>query len=232
MATRLYTPSFALWFNPWSGSMTWDAAWAQIPTDTRRTQIASTYTNGQTPIGPFTESYAAAGPANIGIVQLLTHPLDVDQAIAGTLTGQLQARESNAAANAMTQVIAYVRQPDGSVRGVLYAGHSAALSSELATSYTNRTLPLLALAPVSLSSVNALAGDRIVIELGVRKLEAGTTSRTYGIRVGTDASSGDLPVDETTTTEFYRPWIEFSQDITFVADAPRIGSLALMGIGS
>lgn len=232
MATRLYTPSFALWYNPWSGTMTWDAAWAQIPTNTRRTQIASTYTDGQTATGPFAESYAAAGPANVGIVQLLTQPLDVNQTIAGTLTGQAMLQESNAAANAMAQLIAYVRQPDGSVRGMLYAGHTAALSSELATSYTNRTLPLLALSPVSLSSVNAIAGDRIVVELGVRKTEAGTTSRTYGMRVGTDASSGDLPANETETSAAYRQWVEFSQDITFVADAPRIGSLAMMGIGS
>jgi len=231
VATRLYIPSFPIWANPYTAAPFWHASWEQVPSNMRRSQITSTSApQGYGTVGgPFTESNATSGAVDVACVQLISQPLDGDQTITGTITGQVRASESNAAANAMTQLVAYVIAPDGTTRGVLYAGHTNALSSELATSLTNRTLPLAALSPASLSSVTALSGDRIVVEIGARKTEASTTSRNLSIGVGTDSAS-DLPADETTTTAD-NGWVEFSQNLVFWADAPRIGSLGLLGVG-
>lgn len=142
--------------------------------------------------------------------------LDVDQSISGTLKGQFLCREALATNDCTLAVAAKVIKPDGTDRGVLLAVSASDDTSttppELSTTSTNRKLQDSAeSATLTLSSVSALAGDRLVIEVGQRQASTATSF----VPIHTGSSNGtDLPEDNTTTTT-NDPWVEFSQTITF-----------------
>jgi hypothetical protein len=239
MATRFYLPGYQVWPHPLEH--TFSASWGETNIErtvgtSRVIMVApSSDVDAEFPTahGNFYDNtgVAAAGPLNVLIRALCSHPLDGDQTITGTVKGQIRAIESNASANAMAQMTIRVMSNDlQTVRGTLLATHTNALSSEFPTgTHANRKFPLSALSPASLTSVDALDGDRIMIEIGARKTEAGSTSRNYSVAVGT-ASATDLAEDETTTTAD-NPWIELSQTLVFRGHPPRVGSLCLMGLG-
>ena len=236
MATRLYLATFRLFPNP---EIAPDAAWDDLTISEPLMlalhgdiSIVAQEHGGTDPKGFTNTGVTVAGPANALVRALRSPPLDVDQTIAGTVTGQIRASQSHVNANAMVQMGIRVVAPDGSIRGTLLALHTEALSSEVTVgaTQTNRTLPLAALSPATLTSVDALAGDRIIVELGLRKTEAGTTSRNYNMSFGT-TNITDLPVNETDTAGF-SPWIQFSQDLTFGNPGPRLSSLMMAGMGA
>lgn len=237
MATRFYFPSLTIWTPPFSPAA--DAAWDDatlasentVPRVMIMTSVPSpaaaypTVTAARTATGT-----APVGPANILVRAFLSVPLVGNQTITGTVKGQFGMLENNASANAMPQMGIRVITPSNTVRGTLLALHSNALSSELPTGApANRKNPLAALSPASLSSVSAQDGDRILIEVGVRKEEVATTSRTYTYILGTDDAS-DAAENETDTTEA-NSWVEFSQTLTLQDMPPRLGSLSLTGMG-
>jgi hypothetical protein len=145
--------------------------------------------------------------------QYVSDPIKA-QTISGTIKGQFQCLETLANDNLFLTLKVYVVSNDGStVRGTLLP-ITRDTTTELATTLTNRNFPSTAL-----TSVVALENDRIVIEVG---LGGSITSGTGGIvghngsiRWGCNASSGDLPEDDTQTGTTYRPWVEFSQNILF-----------------
>lgn len=160
-----------------------------------------------------------AGAVDRLLAQYVSAPLDVNQTITGTVKGQIKAQESNLAADLRAQVLIWVVKSDLTSRGTLLAHDTAALSSEFGTGggagSGNRKFPRGG--AISVSSVAALATDRIVVEVGFRKHENATTSRTGTLRLGNHSQTGsDLPEDETTTTDD-TAWIEFSQSLTFTA---------------
>lgn len=174
----------------------------------KRGTLFATYTNNRRTSG------IVAGDDNL-IVRMISKPLDT-QTISGTFKGQMLALESAATLDARAQLIAKVIAPNGTVRGTLYAMDTSALSNEWATVATNRKFPLAwAGAGATLTNVNAIAGDVLVIEVGART-HAATTGGSVTIRLG-DSAASFLPEDETTTTEL-NPWIEFSQDLIFLAE--------------
>jgi hypothetical protein len=152
-------------------------------------------------------------PYDVLLGQWVSAPLSGAQTISGTLKGQIRARESSSSADFRAQVVVKIVSNDGqTLRGTLLGFDTGALSSEFATSSTNRQFPRGG--AVALSSVAAQDGDRIVIEVGYRSHNTVSTSYTGYIEVGAPSSaSGDLPEDETTTTQL-RPWLEFSQTLT------------------
>jgi len=159
-------------------------------------------------------------------VQFVSAPLAA-QTIAGTAKGRIRASESGAAANARSQCVIRVVSNDGTtVRGTLYAGDTAALASEWATSLTNRQMPRGT--SVNLSSVDAQLGDRIVVEIGGRMHNTVTNQFGTTLRIG-EAGAGDLPEDETDTNDL-NPWIEFSQTLRF-ARATKAGLRYALGGG-
>jgi len=148
------------------------------------------------------------------IGQWISEPLAA-QTISGTVKGQMRARESGSAADARAQVVIKVVSGDGqTVRGTLVDFSGAALSSEFSTTMTNRKFPLAAISPVTMSSVVAQAGDRLVIEIGSRRSGADPGSTEF--RLG-ESGGSDLPEDETTTQD-QNPWMEFSSAITVLAE--------------
>lgn len=238
MATRFYFPSLVIW--PAPAYPTPDAGWevasgmgvgtTQCPTHLMMSSVPSPSAAYATLTGARTGTGAVAGPADVVCRCYLSAPLVGNQTITGTVKGQIPGTENNAAADATTQISIRVVSGDGAtVRGTSLALHTNALSSELTATGTNRKNPLAALSPVTLGSVSALDGDRILVEIGVRKNEAGTTSRNYSAVVGTDNAT-DFPEDETTTTA-NNSWLEFSQTLTLADMPPRVGSLGLMGVG-
>jgi len=214
MATRFYFIDGVTGTPPTLLVPTFDAAWGDTEDAVRRwlSDIDEPFSDAfETLTG---DEAVATSPLDVLVAQFISGPLEGAQTITGTVKGQIRASEANIDADYRAQVVIRVVSRDGtSVTGTLLAADTSALSSEFATALTNRKFPLAASSPVTLSSVSAVDGDRIVIEVGFRSHNAHTTSRLGSLRIGR-ASATDLAEDETTTTD-NNPWLEFSQILTF-----------------
>jgi hypothetical protein len=152
--------------------------------------------------------------------QFVSAPLIGDQTISGTLKTLLRARESSTAGDYRPQIIAKVVSGDGTtVRGTLYAGDLATtLANELTqstSSYYTTWFPGGASTGATLSSVDALDGDRLVVEVGVRAFNVSATSMSASIQAMAYGSYADATASGSTTTTL-NTWLEFSQDIAMV----------------
>ena len=179
----------------------------------------------------FSASETTAAILNKQHIQLVSMPLGA-QTITGTVKGYALFSESDLTQDCRVQCEMRIIAPDGTVRGTLLAADAGALSSEFTTTATNRRIPLLA-ATNTLTSVTALDGDYLVIEIGHRTHVASATAYTATIRWHDDPATGDLPEDETTTTTTLAPWLEFSQTLlvndTFDNFAPALAAYAAAG---
>jgi hypothetical protein len=211
MATRLYVvPSLAPSISPAT-----DVEWDQTAQGVRRVLTADT-----SGLVAASEQVAAAETSassthDVLLAQLISPPLAGAQTITGTLNGRIRAQESATDADMRAQLIARVVSGDGAtVRGTLLAADAGALANELATSFTARAFPRGG--PVTLTSVAAQDGDRIVIEVGYRAHNTLTASRTGTIELRVGAAA-DLAANETDTSAS-NSWLEFSQDLTFARE--------------
>jgi len=132
-----------------------------------------------------------SGPQNDTLLrQFISDPLDGAQTISGTVKGQIRCRESDAAADFCRALVIKVVSGDGStVRGVLLSHFPDSLTSEFATSLTNRNFP----PSLSLNQVEAQDGDRIVVELGFRAFNNVTTTYTAYLHLNDWDTYSDLP---------------------------------------
>ena len=148
------------------------------------------------------------------IQQHVSPPLNGNQAISGTYAMYIMGMEDNAAAEFGLSVIVRVVSNDGTtVRGTLLNG---GLSSEWNTSLRNSGSNYN-----DLTLVNALNGDRIVVEIGFNSGEqVSTTLYTGTIRIG-DTGATDLPENETDTTQTKVPWLQFD-DVTLAFSAEAV----------
>ena len=225
MATRLYPHAAGAPGPVITPSASWDvtSGYSQrLLTDTldSDTALSTTVTNTK----------AVAGPINVLVVQFLVLGLDA-QTISGNLKGQFRCNESNAAADAHVQTIVRVVDPATmTVRGTLLAATaSVAISAsagtdnyEMATTLTNRKVPSgWSGSGVSLSSVDAEAGDALVVELGVRCFDVAATSRTFTFSTIRATTSSDYAEDETSTGTA-NCWLEFSHNFTL---SPRASTI-------
>ena len=220
MTTRLYFGFDAPIVSP-----TADASWESALSFVRRTLTTtklSTATATEA-LAVATNSNTPAGAVDVVILQATSAPLSGNQTISGAIKGQMRMLESATAADLRVQCVIWVRKADGTSRGTLVASDASALSHEFdATTKTNRAFPLGA--PVTPTTVNALDTDRIVVEVGYRKHESATTSRTGTLQSG-NGNLTDLPEDETTTTDG-APWIEFADTLTFAGTLARTTQIA------
>lgn len=205
MATRLY---LGRELRPPGQTVTPDAGWEK----TAGALLARLEQRKSTLFASSTTSIAANGTNGNDTLlgQWISSPLDSNQTISGTVKGQMRMAESAAGLDARVQVIIRVIQSDlSTVRGTLLAMSAAALSNEFNTSLRNIKLPLNGSA--ALTNVNALTGDRIVVEIGARQ----HATASGNVQMDSKDNAGtDLAEDETTTTA-NDPWIEFSGAITF-----------------
>ena len=143
----------------------------------------------------------------------------VAQTVSGNIKAQIQCLEANAGNNLfLTLKVLVCTNSGGSTVGTLLA-ITRDTTTEIGTSLTNRNFPSTALTSTAVST-----GDRLVIEIGVGGLPVaagGTQGHNATLRFGCNASSGDLPEDDTQTGTTYRPWIEISTNLQFLAD--RVG---------
>lgn len=138
---------------------------------------------------------------------------------AQTVKGQVVAHENNTAHDARAQLVVRVMTQGGAVRATLLDFDTGALSSEFATTDTNRRFPRGGAINLQ-ANHTSVDGDYLVMEYGARFHSTGT-NRAANLNHGVPSAS-DLPENETATTED-TPWIEFSTDLSgdgYVTDAP------------
>lgn len=145
--------------------------------------------------------------------------------IAGTVKGQVLARQSTANANVCTQFRIYVVSNDGAtVRGVLLDFDNSALTNEfpiVPAQIQNRKIPRgYTGSGTAMSPVNALTGDRIVIDVGFRTTPPDNGAYTVDMYMGAPTIN-DLPEDETTNDasgQNFNSWVEISDTLVFTQD--------------
>lgn len=207
MATRFYLANTTV-DAPVSGFTIPGSGWASAMTNAVLKKATTTKASSTT------GSLTAGGGAATGNRQQAAHlsaPLFA-QTITGTVKGQIRCQEVSAGDDRFPQIRVLVVSGDGSVvRGTLLDFDNSALSHEWATSLTSRQFPRGG--AVAVSSVAALAGDRIAIETGVGRSVISGNNITM---IYQDDNATDLPEDETTTAA-NNSWLEFSQTLLFVA---------------
>lgn len=201
MATRLYIDPTAIPYTPATIRGAWDA------TGTPSTGKLTLVPTGSNTAITKTET-VATNNYDILFGRWVSDGLVSNKTIAGTIALMMRVSEANLAANAFFHVHIYVTTGNSDTpRGTLLSDYIGA------TEFTT-TNGGLGFTGVSLTSVAAQAGDRIVIEIGAQLQNTVTTSynivMSYGGAGTTDLVSGN-------TTAANPKWIQFSDDIPFVA---------------
>lgn len=209
MATRYYFPDSATVFPP-PVTPQFTTAWDFTNQGDRRAMTTSFAVSGSSQ----NLALSGSGVANTNVLRRqYIGPQIAEQTIAGTIKGQMRYRENTLADDCCAQIRAFVVDGTGAViRGILFDVINTALTSEFATSLTNRKIPRSypGTTGFPVTPVFTYNGDRIVIEIGMRQFS--TTSALCSPAIQLSTSTGDLPQDETTTTAL-NPWVEFSADI-------------------
>ncbi len=212
MATRLYpTPASTPALTPGSWSAGWNKTTGTVNRELSPTPRYVTATDGNTNTASGTSGHFTA------VARCVSPPLFGDQTISGTLKGQFKCIETAAGDNYTVAVAVKVIKPDGTDRGVVLAvsasDNTAATPPEMATAAdTNRGLQDSSEnKSITLSSVSAISGDRIVVEFGYRQA---STSTNVGVVDFGDSNGADLPEDDTSTSAL-NAWVEFSGNLAF-----------------
>ena len=140
------------------------------------------------------------------------------QTISGNITAQFQCLETFANDNLFLTLKVMVCNRAGSSFLATPLAITRDTTTELGTALANRNFPSTAL-----SSYACADGDRLVIEVGlagsISSGSGGVIGHNGSIRWGCNASSGDLPADDTQTGTTYRPWLENSVTLKWLADS-------------
>jgi hypothetical protein len=203
--------------------------WAHINTVRRKLVIgADSSTLVSTAYTPDAADHLVAGNAHHR--QYISDPLGPQTiSSASTVQAQLQTLETDALDNLFLTLKVYTVDSGGTFKSALLA--VVGKGTEPTTALRNTSFAATALNG-SGGNVTVAEGDRIVVEIGL----GGTPTATSGvqghngtIRWGCNASSGDLPVDETQAATTYRPWVEFSANLLFLktfTNSDALGSYA------
>lgn len=216
MATRLYfstghAADLSL-TRPLPGGGIWESNIGSLPT-TRKLSLAArgTTNNAAAPYGTAMTAGNGTNPNDVLLFQGISEPLAA-QTISGTVLGVANFRETNGAMNAYTNLGVFVVDKDGTRVATLYGGATSGGTEINNPSANNRNIPRGGSAAIT--SYDCAAGDRIVVEVGIR---VETTNTTYQIIafIG-DPGGSDLPSGNgTSNNNTINPWIEFSADLQF-----------------
>lgn len=233
MTTRLYlqgsgtpaaTPAFSAGWN--------SAASAAVrPMRTALTVGSGTTNSTDTSL---TETSATAGYNRAKRQHISDEVLPTAMTVGGsgnTLTVVLAGLESNAAADAYLQVRAKIVSSDGStVRGMLYDGQTATVVSATSTdpNYEFGTSLATRVLTVATNAVSALAGDRIVVELGYVACNTVTTSYGAQFRINDQSSTDMAATVDGTDYASARCYVEFSDTIFTGPRVSRVHAEALV----
>lgn len=133
--------------------------------------------------------------------------------ISGTLDYAIPFRETNALANDVIHLHAYVTTGDSDTpRGTLLTDHIG--STEFTVNAS--TFDTISETGISLSSVSASAGDRIVIEVGYQAQNTDATAYSAAHKQG--GNTGDTTAGSTALTASdndHAPWFDFSSTLVW-----------------
>jgi hypothetical protein len=144
--------------------------------------------------------------------------------IQGSFNAILQAYETNAAANAFSQISIKIIKPDGTDRAVLYAGqtNTGTTGSEFAATAqanaANRYFPKPTLSR-AMTAAYCYQGDALVVELGFRQNSTATTY-TCGFYIGEPSATDLTDLNETETTD-NTPHIELPWGLILSGEGPE-----------
>ena len=203
LTTRFYLPSSGV--APISPAF--NAGWDETGDAVRRTMSPTAIASAMAT----QDITAVASPGDTLFAQYVSAPL-VAQTINAPIRCQARTAEALGTADAISRILVKVVSTDGStIRGTLLTLADYSTGAEWNTTLRNKTFA----DSDTPTSVDALDGDRLVIEIGANHAAAAVTlSMSFG-----DDSGTDLPLDETTTAA-NNPWIEFGQNIVFLALLP------------
>lgn len=209
--TRFYFPSST------TQSMTpaFDSMWEQTGSAARRLMVT---TKSNTALaGTSISDSAATGTEDVLHRQYIAvnNPFTRHGTLSGTFSFAMRPSEGNAAADAYLQIVVKIIKPDGTLRGVAYAGHTAttvvttggAVNCELPTGNQSRYLLNIALTDTAYQ-----AGDILVVELGARYNQATATTYTTAVRTGDPTGTVEHTMTNADAADRV-PFIEFSQEL-------------------
>lgn len=213
MATRFYFPvssgSAAVEIAP-------DAGWA-VTDDFLRGDSTRARTNTTLTTGDARTKNSTALSRRLDR-QYVTDAISADQTIAGTFSAVFRCSESVSSHNSWLDFIIRVVSGDGTVvRGTLWAG-SPATAVGGASNTESGEMPAGVFQTrfknaLALTSVDALAGDRLVIEVGY-KADSTSTTTASSIVYGDPDGVADHGLSSGISTPLV-PWLELSQTLTF-----------------
>ena len=208
MATRIYLPS--------SGAAPVTPSTWNFPNQINQLTFAGLLAKINSTMTTKLEATGTTSPIFRAMFRWVIGPLAAVQ-ISGTVNLCMRGMESNAGANASLAIAIKIIQSGGADRSVLLAYTAADLMNdtnyEFGTSLASmRAYNATEVRPIPLTPQTPTAGDYLVIEVGFRS--ATTVSRNISLRYG-DTTTADL-ADGQAETNDYAPWVDFSQNLTWL----------------
>lgn len=144
--------------------------------------------------------------------QFVSPPLQA-QRISGSINGQLMCSQGNTTGETTLAISISIIDSAGALVAVLLSVTGPSITFELASTNTNRSFRDSSDSNIlSLTAANCRDGDRILLRVGTRSISSATTG-TIDFSPSTTMTSGDCPVDDTSTTGL--AWLSFDMDIVF-----------------
>lgn len=152
-----------------------------------------------------------AGSNTLTTQYIVSNSLSYTGQIGGTFQGQIQSNSLLPSGYITPAFAISLVSSSGTFVASLYEGNASSLS---VPNETTGFAPLInrSFNGTLTTILNNNSGNYLMIEIGFT-CSAGTSRGTGFYHVGSDSSYSDLPVDNTTTSTSYNPWIEFSQTL-------------------
>lgn len=219
MATRLYFPkSLAANVSP-----AFHVDWYKTSGAIRRTLATSKVLYNDSVGGDLLDG----SPLGITLLaQYISLPLLGDQTVSGTVKMYTMCYEANAADAHSNRLGIRIFSNDGlTQRGICLAVANYSPGTEF-MDVTARNK--ISADGDTLTSINALDGDKIVLEIGVNTGSGASPQGAYLFNC--KSAQSDLPENETEVDTNLNPWIEFSANLLFKNPIPALGG-AIFGQG-
>lgn len=203
MATRFYMPSGGTPGSTPTVRTDWERSIASF------THWPAPTTKSNTALTNVAALFGSTATSQTCWRSFVSEPIAANQTINGTVSMVLAGLEGAAQEDAHLAFALRIMQGDTSTeRGLLLLQHAAA--TEFALAQQTRIHNALAL-----SSVNALIGDRIVMEIGIHGVTP-ANANNITLRFGDPTGTADFALTSGLTTDLV-PWFELSTNVNFAA---------------
>jgi hypothetical protein len=221
MATRFYLPTAG---TP-GASPTPDANWERAIAAATTWPMPTAKSNSA--LTTYISLFGATATSQTRWHSWVSGTLDVNQTISGTMSMVIgKCAETTTSGDAHLAFSARVMQGDtSSVRGTLLLYHATSTEFPLTASAATRIHSARAI-----TTVNALAGDRIMLDIGIHGVTP--ANENMQMRFGDPTAAADFALTAALTTDL-DPWWELSSTLTFGTPVSfvRNPTLMMMGVG-